>query len=78
MTPVKIDEVLELPGNNRYEPIAIIDHRGYSINSGHYVTYSKNESGDWTLLNDTEIKPSSLHEANSKDNYIILIIHLYV
>ena len=71
-TFVKIEDELNLPGNNIYKPLAILNHIGHTQNSGHYVTYRKTDSGQWMFFNDTFNKPSSLQEANTADNYILL------
>ena len=72
MTHVKLETELVLPNEVTYEPIAALNHIGGTINSGHYVTHLQNEFGQWMLFNDTFNRLSSINEANSVDNYILL------
>ena len=71
-TFVKIGDELKLPRNNIYKPLALLNHIGQTQNEGHYVTYRKTDSGQWMFFNDTFNRSSSLKEANSVDNYILL------
>ena len=73
MTKVHVDEEVTLPNNCIYETIGLLNHQGSSRNAGHYVTYLKSEAGNWLLYNDEHIYLSSLQEANSNDNYILLL-----
>ena len=72
MTLVETEAELELPTTDKYEPLAILSHRGATLAAGHYVTYAKTEAGQWLLFNDANIQPSSLEQANTPDNYILL------
>ena len=74
MTLVKIENELVLPSTDRdkYEPVAALNHIGTTRNTGHYVTYLKIDSDQWMLLDDTNIQLSSLEQANTADNYILL------
>ncbi|KAJ3580258.1 hypothetical protein NPX13_g313 [Xylaria arbuscula] len=38
-----------------YSLYAVVCHAGTTLNSGHYVCYTKTDKGTWTLLNDTRI-----------------------
>ena len=71
-TFVKIEDELRMPSNNIYKPLAILNHIGPTQNSGHYVTYRKTDSEQWMFFDDTFNRSSSLKEANSADNYILL------
>ena len=71
-TLVRIDNNLDLPTAGSYEPISILSHRGATLAGGHYVNYMKIETGQWILFNDTIISLSSLENANTGDNYILL------
>ena len=70
---MKLGSEVIFSNGDKYEVVAIINHWGNSLRSGHFVTYLKNESGQWWLLDDTNSKLSSLQEANSKDNYVVLL-----
>ena len=72
MTNVKIDEELVLPNTETYEAIGALNHVGETTSSGHYVTHLRDNFGQWILFDDTFNISSSLKEANSKDNYILL------
>ena len=72
MTLVKIEEELVLPNAEKYEAVATLNHVGETTRSGHYVTHLKDNSGQWILFDDTFNRTSSLKEANSRDNYILL------
>ena len=69
---VQIAKELFISDSCTYQPTAIISHEGESKDSGHYITHRKNENEEWICCNDTQITSSSLSEANSKNNYIIL------
>ena len=72
MTFVNIDAELELPSKEIYETVAIINHIGETTSSGHYVTHLRDDSGQWMLFDDTFSRTSSLKEANTAENYILL------
>ena len=74
---VQIDKELFISDSCTYQPIAIISHEGSSKDSGHYITHRKNIINDeWILCNDDKITRSSLIEANSKNNYVILFLRV--
>ena len=72
-TLVKFASEVMISNGEKYEVVATINHWGNALKSGHFVTYLKNESGQWWLLDDTNSKCSSLQEANTKDNYVVLL-----
>ena len=47
-----LDDTLILPSGEEYKLMAVADHRGASIQSGHYVSLVKLENGKWLLIND--------------------------
>ena len=49
-----------------------MSHLGESKNSGHYITHRKTINNQWLRCDDSQITNSTLVEANSKSNYIIL------
>ena len=71
ITEVNIEEVL-IFNNNSYEPICLLNHIGTQRDQGHYVTHSKTDSGKWMLYDDNDIYLSSLKQANSNENYLVL------
>ena len=73
---VQIDNKGFFVDSFNYQPIAIISHEGSSKDSGHYITHRKNENDEWILCNDYQITRSSLVEANSKNNYVILFLRV--
>ena len=72
-TLVKFGAEVRLSNGIEYETKAVISHWGNTLKEGHYVAHSKNESGEWWLLNDSSATLSSLTELNTKDNYILLL-----
>ena len=72
-TLVKVDSELVMSNGVEYEVKATINHWGNTLKGGHYVAYLKNESGQWWLLNDNISTLVSLAEANTQDNYILLL-----
>ena len=72
MTLVNFEAELVLPNTEIYEPVAVLNHIGATQNSGHYVTYRRLDSGQWMLFDDAFNRPSSLLEANTVENYILL------
>ena len=72
-TLVKFEEELIMPNGDIYETKALINHWGDSLKAGHFVAYSKNELGQWWFLNDSSATLSSLEEANTQDNYVLLL-----
>ena len=56
-----------------YQLVGIVDHRGSTIQSGHYVAFVKNQNGQLVLCDDNKISPVTLEKAVSKNNYVILL-----
>ena len=73
LTLVKLETELILNNGVEYEVKAIVSHWGNTIREGHYVSYLKNETGQWWLLNDSSATLTSLSEANTRDNYVMLL-----
>ena len=73
MTHVKVEVEVKLPGTDTYELCGAIDHIGTTRNSGHYVTHTRQESGYWMYFDDTFNKASSFKEANTANNYLLLL-----
>ena len=56
-----------------YEVKGTINHWGNTLKSGHYVAFLKNDIGQWWLCNDNSSTLVSLADANTPDNFIILL-----
>ena len=69
---VTVDSVLVLVHGHRYELVATVTHKGPNVKSGHYLAHLKTDSGQWVCCNDEVTTRSSLQEANTADNYILL------
>lgn len=54
MLPVTIPDTLHV-GSNIYEIYAIVMHVGYTLQSGHYYAYIRNEAQTWFMFNDSEV-----------------------
>ena len=67
-----VDSVLVLVHKHRYELVATVTHKGPNVKSGHYLAHLKTDSGQWVCCNDEVTTRSSLQEANTADNYILL------
>ena len=53
----------EVPlGAGRYELIAVLTHKGRSADSGHYVSWAKQEDGQWIQFDDEEMIPRKEEE----------------
>ena len=72
-TIVEFNERVELPAGNVYAPISTICHLGSTLNSGHYVNYSKKLSGHWWLQNDNKASRASFSQVMKSSSYIILL-----
>ena len=72
-TTIEFCEKLTLPSGTIFSPISCIEHQGQSLNSGHYVTYSKDSTGQWWLLNDTNSNKVSFGQMVNSSLYIILL-----
>jgi hypothetical protein len=47
----------------RYRLVGIVNHQGATANSGHYVSHVRDLSGNWLLIDDANVSPSSLANA---------------
>lgn len=53
----------EVPlGAGRYELLAVLTHKGRSADSGHYVSWAKQEDGQWMQFDDEEMIPRKEEE----------------
>ena len=55
-----------------YELIAICTHIGRSGNSGHYITYCKDNNNKWHKFNDSYHSICNFEEVNSNSPYLLL------
>ena len=72
-TFVRIEKEILLPEDHVYELNGIIDHIGNSPLSGHYVTYLKQDSGQWKLFDDERSKSCTFKQANNHNNYLLML-----
>ena len=63
---------MKLEGCNNYELVGVLDHRGETVNSGHYVTKVKSGTEQWVLCNDTNVTDTPFGDVISGDNYLLL------
>ena len=73
LTRVEFDNNIILQNGCRYEPIATIDHIGKTQLSGHYITFLKFNEDKWIKFDDKKSQECSRKDANSSNNYIILL-----
>ena len=60
-------------GLQKYEVIATIEHKGATLESGHYICYIK-QNNDWYVCDDTHIgKITNDNDAPTKSAYMILL-----
>jgi len=78
-TPIDLKELCDtgntLYATHTYKLCGIIVHYGFSLNSGHYISYVKNND-DWFICNDgliTEIKNFSHHLHDMQRNTCVLL-----
>ena len=71
-TFVRMEKEIVIPDDQTYEVVGIIDHVGNSPLCGHYVTYLKQDSGQWKLFDDESSKSCTFKQANNRNNYLIL------
>ena len=69
---VTLESVLEVPIGHRYKLVATITHKGPNIKSGHNIAHMRTDAGQWVCCNDEITTRSSLQEASTADNYILL------
>ena len=68
---VRLDDVLTLPTGEEYHLMGVTDHRGDTIQSGHYVTFVRSDS-DWFLVNDNIVTKVNRDYVTSQDNVLLL------
>ena len=68
---VRLEDVLTLPTGEEYRLMGVTDHRGATIQSGHYVTFVKSGS-DWFLVNDSIVTKVNRDYVTSQDNVLLL------
>ena len=57
--------------NTNYTLCAALIHEGYSINSGHYLTYAKNSNNNWYCFDDINVKSVKENEVLNSIPYIL-------
>ena len=67
---VRLDDVLTLPTGEEYHLVGVTDHRGETIQSGHYVTFVRSDS-DWFLVNDNRVSKVNRDYVTSQDNVLL-------
>ena len=70
-THVKIGEEIVFSNGYKYEVLGFLNHKGRTVQAGHFVTFMKSDLGQWILFDDDKLCSSTLDEADSPDNYII-------
>ena len=72
-------EIIDLQGftddkcqTKNYELISVSTHIGSSGNSGHYITYCKDNDNKWHLFNDSNHRSCSFKEVNSYSPYLLI------
>ena len=68
---VRLEDVLTLPTGEEYRLMGVTDHRGATIQSGHYVTFVRSGS-DWFLVNDSIVTKVNRDYVTSQDNVLLL------
>ena len=75
---LKVQTVVEAPHNLQlmgfidYDLVATMDHKGSTIQSGHYVSKVRDPDGSWKLYDDTRVSTISDWGVVSKDNYFLM------
>lgn len=75
---LKVQTVVEAPHNLQlmgfidYNLVATMDHKGSTIQSGHYVSKVRDPDGSWKLYDDTRVSTISHWGVVSKDNYFLM------
>lgn len=71
MLPIVIPYTLQV-GSNIYEIYAIVMHIGYTLLSGHYYAYIRNEAHTWFLFDDSEVvEMDPLYVQNSSEGRLV-------
>uniref|UniRef100_A0A0D9XA17 Ubiquitin carboxyl-terminal hydrolase n=1 Tax=Leersia perrieri TaxID=77586 RepID=A0A0D9XA17_9ORYZ len=73
-----MDPSSEEKDNSRYRLVAVIEHQGFSLNSGHFLAYARpnppqqtNGSSSWFCASDAEIKEISFEEVLKCEAYLL-------
>jgi ubiquitin C-terminal hydrolase len=75
---LKVQTVVEAPHNLQllgfidYDLVATMDHKGSTIQSGHYISKVRDPDGSWKLYDDTRVSTISHWGVVSKDNYFLM------
>ena len=76
---INFGEIIDLQGftddkcqKKTYELISVSTHIGSSGNSGHYITYCKDNDNEWHLFNDSNHRFCSFKEVNSYSPYLLI------
>jgi ubiquitin C-terminal hydrolase len=56
----------------KYNFVALVEHRGATINSGHYNAVAKTSTGSYYKFDDKLVHPISLSEVSDSNAYFIL------
>ena len=57
--------------DTQYQLCGVLDHRGVSVHSGHWVTWAKHQQ-NWLLCNDHQIEGVQYLEMFGRNNYVLL------
>ena len=71
-TVVEAQHNLKLMGFIDYDLVATMDHKGSTIQSGHYVSKVRDPDGSWKLYDDARVSTISHWRVVSKDNYFLM------
>ena len=74
MYHVRFDMTLHGFGDTPYQLRALIEHRGETLRSGHYVAYVRTDAGDWYLCNDSA-SPELVVENNVLQRRAYMLIY---
>ena len=69
---IKLDSTLLLPSGGDYTLAAVVDHRGSTIQSGHYISFIKSEN-HWIILDDDVVTkvPAYFYPVDGPDNVML-------
>ena len=69
---IKLDSTLLLPSGGDYTLAAVVDHRGSTIQSGHYISFIKSEN-HWIILDDDVVTkvPAYFYPVDGPDNVLL-------
>ena len=60
-----------------YDLYGVLVHHGYSVHSGHYLSYVRNSSGVWQQCDDTRVITVSEREVLNQQAYILFYIRRF-